>query len=79
MSISSAIVLSFNFKSFFKTVLDDLRIDSDAVYNLVNSLPAFYNPKIKSLQNVWEEEQEILRKAIELLHEETVSKLASTS
>ena len=77
--VNSDIVLSFNFKSFFKTVLDDLRIDSDAVYNLVNSLPAFYDPKIKSLQNVWEEEQEILRKAIELLHEETVSKLASTS
>lgn len=79
MYMHSAIAVSTNFKSFFKTILDDLRIDSDAVYNLVNNLPAFNDPKIKSLQSVWQEEQEILRKAIELLHEETVSNLVSTS
>jgi hypothetical protein len=49
--------------------LDDLRLDADAVYNLVNSLPAFHDPNIQSLQTAWEEEIENLRKAIELLNE----------
>lgn len=48
-------------------MLDDLRLEADAVYNLVNSLPAFYDPSIRSLQTAWEEEKEMLSKAIEQL------------
>ncbi len=49
------------------------------MYNLVNSLPAFHDPNIKSLQTAWQEEKEILRKGIELLNEEAVSKPVSST
>jgi hypothetical protein len=60
-------------------VLDDLRLDANAVYHLVNGLPDFHDPNVQSLQTVWEEEKEMLRTAIELLNEEAASKPVSFS
>lgn len=61
----------------FQAIVDDVKIEADAIYNLVNTLPAFYDPHAKSLRMAWTEEKEILIKTIKQLKEIVTQKPVS--
>ena len=47
--------------------MDAVKVDADTIYSLVNHLPAFDDPNIKSLQIAWGEQREILVEAVKQL------------
>ena len=54
-----------------------MKLEADAIYNLVNSLPAFNESNLKSLQMAWGEEKEILIQAIKQLMEIAIERPVS--